>query len=78
MKRSEINGFIEKAKLFAEKMHVYLPPYAFWTAEDWQTKGAECDEIRNVMLGWDVTDFGLGDYFKTGRALFTLRNGSND
>ncbi len=57
MKRSEINGFIEKAKSFAKQMNVSLPPYAFWSAGDWQSKGLECNEIRNVMLGWDVTDF---------------------
>jgi len=28
------------------------------------------------MLGWDVTDFGLGDYEKTGLLLFTIRNGN--
>jgi len=76
MKRSEINSLIEKAKAFAKKLNVYLPPFAFWSAEEWETKGSECDEIRNLMLGWDVTDFGLGNFYKTGRTLFTLRNGS--
>jgi D-lyxose ketol-isomerase len=28
------------------------------------------------MLGWDVTDFGSGDFHNIGRTLFTLRNGS--
>ena len=28
------------------------------------------------MLGWDVTDYGRGDFFTTGLLLFTLRNGS--
>jgi len=28
------------------------------------------------MLGWDVTDFGSGDFLRTGAVLFTLRNGS--
>jgi len=27
------------------------------------------------MLGWDITDFGSGDYAKRGLFLFTLRNG---
>jgi len=27
------------------------------------------------MLGWDVTDFGSGDFPRIGRTLFTLRNG---
>jgi hypothetical protein len=28
------------------------------------------------MLGWDVTDFGSGDFAAIGRTLFTLRNGT--
>ncbi len=77
MKRSTINSLIDKAKKFADKMHVYLPPFAFWPPEKWHKLGDECNEIRNLMLGWDVTDFGLNDYSKTGRTLFTLRNGSH-
>lgn len=37
---------------------------------------AECDEIRDCMLGWDVTDFGSDDFPNIGRTLFTLRNGT--
>ena len=78
MKRSQINSFIEKAKVFARRMNAHLPPFAFWPIEAWETLGDECDEIRKLMLGWDVTDFGLNDYYKTGRTLFTLRNGSHN
>lgn len=53
-----------------------LPPFCRWTAEDWQTKGAEYDEIRDNMLGWDVTDYGLGKFDEVGFALITLRNGN--
>ena len=28
------------------------------------------------MLGWDITDYGLGDFEKVGFALITLRNGN--
>ena len=28
------------------------------------------------MLGWDITDFGLGDFEHTGFSLITLRNGN--
>jgi D-lyxose ketol-isomerase len=77
MKRSEVNERIAKAKAFAQKMNMVLPPFAFWTTQDWAEKDSDCDEIRKLMLGWDVTDFGLGNYKKTGRTLFTLRNGSS-
>ena len=39
-------------------------------------KGHECDEIRDNMLGWDITDYGLGNYEKVGLFLFTIRNGN--
>lgn len=54
-----------------------LPPFAFWTVDDWRSKGSEADEIRLCMLGWDVTDFGRGTFEQLGRTLFTLRNGSS-
>ena len=28
------------------------------------------------MLGWDITDYGLGDFEKVGFSLITLRNGN--
>lgn len=39
-------------------------------------KGHEYDEIRENMFGWDVTDYGHGDFEKIGLLLFTLRNGN--
>jgi hypothetical protein len=55
---------------------ISLPPFAYWTVEDWKRKGRDADEIRICALGWDVTDFGSGEFDKIGRTLFTLRNGS--
>ena len=57
-------------------MNIHLPPFAFWPAEEWAKKGNEVDQIRHTMLGWDVIDFGRGDFHTIGRTLFTLRNGS--
>jgi len=76
MKRSTANHVIELAKEAFATVGFKLPPFAHWTVEDWRTKGPEADEIRLVMLGWDVTDFGRGDFSRMGRTLFTLRNGS--
>lgn len=76
MKRSEINRIIKAGIGFMDGMNFKLPPFACWTPENWQTKGKEYDEIRDNGLGWDITDFGSGDFHKTGLLLFTLRNGS--
>lgn len=75
MKRSEINAAIERAKAALAKNGFHLPPFAFWTPDEWRAKGAECDEIRACKLGWDVTDFASGDFGRVGLTAFTIRNG---
>ena len=74
--RSLINRSIAEAVAAFARFGLTLPPWAFWSPADWATKGAECDEIRDCMLGWDVTDFGSGDFPTIGRTLFTVRNGT--
>ena len=76
MKRSEINDLIRQAVAFFAEHKFHLPPFAFWTPDDWKTRGHECDEIRQNQLGWDLTDFGSGDFYNIGLLLFTLRNGN--
>jgi len=76
MKRSEINAIIRDADAFLRLSGFYLPPFAYWTLEDWQSKREEAHEIIDRRLGWDVTDFGQGDYRNVGLCVFTLRNGS--
>jgi D-lyxose ketol-isomerase len=76
MKRSEINAIMKEAIEFIDKMNFKLPPFAYWTPEEWETKGAEYNEIRDNMLGWDITDFGFGNYEKDGLLLVTIRNGN--
>jgi hypothetical protein len=75
MLRSEVNAAIERAKSMLRDNGFHLPAFAFWTSEDWKSKGAECDEIRDCKLGWDVTDFGSEDFPRLGLIAFTLRNG---
>lgn len=75
LKRSEINRAIDTAAQFFSKMGFVLPSYAWWPPQKWKEIGGEADEIRDCMLGWDVTDFGSGDFARIGRTLFTLRNG---
>lgn len=76
MKRSELNYIMKEAATFIDSMNFKLPPFAFWSPEDWAGKGKEYDEIRDNMLGWDITDFGSGDFHKIGLLMFTLRNGN--
>lgn len=76
MKRSEINQYIQEALDFMDNYQFQLPHWACWSPEEWKTKGSECSEIRENGIGWDLTDFGSGDFLKEGLTLVTLRNGN--
>ena len=76
MKRSQINRLIEETMAWLEQRQVVLPPFAHWTPEEWAEKDRSYDEIRANMLGWDVTDYGRGDFDRVGLLLFTSRNGN--
>ncbi len=76
MKRSEINRHIENSIEFFREMNFQLPPWAYWTSEEWTRKKGSCKEVYENMLGWDLTDFGSGDFLRQGLILFTLRNGN--
>ncbi len=78
MKRSEINQIMREAEAFIKEMKFALPPFVKWTPGDWENKGHEYDEIRDNMLGWDITDFGSGNYEKVGLLMITTRNGNFD
>ncbi len=75
MKRSEINREIKKAEAFFASFNFKLPKFASWTLEDWDKHGDEIQEIFDCELGWDLTDFGRGNFAKDGLLLFTIRNG---
>ena len=76
MKRSEINQYIREFRATLDAMHFYLPPFCSIPASEWKDLGNEYDEIRDRMLGWDITDFGSGDFKNTGLQLVTIRNGN--
>jgi D-lyxose ketol-isomerase len=78
MNRSKINEIIKDTEALIERYRFPLPPFAAWGPTDWANKGRECDEIRDNMLGWDITDYGLGKFEEVGLVLFTIRNGNQN
>ena len=76
MKRSEINRLILSSIDFFNEMNFRLPPWAYWKPAEWKGTYETCSEIVDNMLGWDLTDFGSGDFQKRGLILFTIRNGN--
>lgn len=75
MKRSEINRILKDAKAFMAGKQFFLPPWAYWSMDDWKKNKHDAQEITNNMLGWDITDFGSGNFHSRGLFLFTIRNG---
>lgn len=75
MKRSEINQIILEAKHFLAQHQFVLPEWSQWSLSDWRSRGNDVRYITDRMLGWDITDFGSGDFLRRGLFLFTLRNG---
>ncbi len=45
MKRSMINELITGAKRVLAEYQIHLPPFAYWSPEEWATKGEEFREI---------------------------------
>lgn len=76
MKRSEINRAIKWAENLLESRLISLPWFAKMDPKYFKNNPDECKIIKSTMLGWDVTDFGSGDFSKVGAVLFTVRNGN--
>jgi D-lyxose ketol-isomerase len=76
LKRSEINDRIKSSIEFLNQMQFKLPPWGYWPPAQWKGKKIKAREIVDNMLGWDLTDFGHGDFAKKGLILFTIRNGN--
>jgi D-lyxose ketol-isomerase len=78
MIRSEINRLQKQALEFFRENNFNLPEWGTWKLDDWNREKISAGEIKKRMLGWDVTDFGKGDFHKFGLLIFTLRNGPSD
>ena len=76
MKRSEINQSLKAAEAMLAEYQWALPAWANWTLADHSANAEHSAWLRARQLGWDVTDFGGGDFEKRGLGLFCVRNGT--
>ena len=75
MKRSTINAIMADADAMIRSYGFVLPPWAYWTPQEFVARKDEAANVISARNGWDITDYGAGDYDKMGLFLFTLRNG---
>lgn len=76
MKRSTVEAAITQLTSLAEEHGFPLPPFAHWSREDWRLRQSEVQDLTERGIGWDVTDYGGGDFASRGLCLLTLRNGT--
>ncbi|MEL6701522.1 MAG: D-lyxose/D-mannose family sugar isomerase, partial [Pseudomonadota bacterium] len=76
MKRSDINTIMAHADDMIRSFGFALPPFAHWTPDEFKDRAATAPHIVNARCGWDITDYGAGDFDRMGLFLFTTRNGS--
>lgn len=75
MKRSEINDIMAQADAMIRSHGFTLPPFAYWTPDEFATNAGSAKALIDARCGWDITDYGAGGFDKMGLFLFTLRNG---
>jgi len=76
VRRSEINAILEEAAAFIASFGYVLPPFARLSPGEMKARRAELAGVIDARLGWDVTDYGRGDFARIGLTLFTARNGN--
>ena len=75
MKRSRINDIMAEADEMIRSHGFALPPFAYWTPDEFKARAASAQAVIDARCGWDITDYGAGRYDEMGLFLFTLRNG---
>jgi len=76
MKRSIVNEIISEADAFIRSNGFHLPSFAYLTPDEIIANKDAYASIINARLGWDITDYGEGNFDQKGLFLFTTRNGS--
>jgi D-lyxose ketol-isomerase len=75
MLRSEVNAAQHQAAAFLKDLRFQVPPWATWTPDDWAAQPGVRAYCHARQMGWDVTDFGSGDFGRRGLLLLCTRNG---
>jgi len=75
MKRSRVNEIMAAADDMIRHYGFALPPFARWTPDEFRANAVSASSLIDGRCGWDITDYGQGQFDTMGLFLFTLRNG---
>ena len=75
MKRSRINAIMAEANETIRSYGFVLPPFAYWTPDEFRARAEMARALIEARCGWDITDYGAGRFDEMGLFLLTLRNG---
>ncbi|MBS1301138.1 D-lyxose/D-mannose family sugar isomerase [Loktanella sp. SALINAS62] len=75
MKRSRINAIMARANDMITAQGFTLPPFAYWSPDEFVAQKSAARHVIDSRCGWDITDYGAGNFDDMGLFLFTLRNG---
>lgn len=74
--RSRVNQIMRESEAFIRSFGYVLPPFAYWSPAEMKARRSEIQNIVDANMGWDITDYGLGNFDELGLFLFTVRNGN--
>ncbi|MBB3952006.1 D-lyxose/D-mannose family sugar isomerase [Aureimonas jatrophae] len=77
MKRSRVNEILREGDEFIRSFGYRMPPFAYLSPAEMKRRRDELSAVVDRRLGWDITDYGRGDFDNMGLFLFTTRNGDN-
>lgn len=75
MLRSEVNAAQRRAAALLHDLRFAAPPWVTWSPQEWAAQPGVAAYCRARQMGWDVTDFGSGDFARRGLLLICTRNG---
>ena len=73
MQRSEVNRLQREALALFAGHRFALPPFATWSEAEWRENPETAAYCRKHQMGWDITDFGSGDFPRRGLVIFPGR-----
>jgi D-lyxose ketol-isomerase len=73
MKRSEVNAILKEGNAFIRSFGYILPPFAYYSPDE--LRATDHEIYVKCAMGWDITDYGQGQFKELGLFLFTVRNG---